>query len=70
MIASSSKAHIYDGKPQIPMLKMDLPEEMELSEEASRMSIRNEIEKGANEIKEMLVNNFEESRFRNGRRAL
>ena len=25
MIAGSSKAHIYDGKPQIPMLKMDLP---------------------------------------------
>lgn len=63
MIASSSKAHIYDGKPQIPMLKMDLPEEMELSEEASRMSIRNEIEKGANEIKEMLVNNFEEKQI-------
>lgn len=45
------------------MLKMDLPEEMELSEEASRMSIRNEIEKGANEIKEMLVNNFEEKQI-------
>ena len=60
MIASSSKAHIYDGKPQIPMLKMDLPEEKELSEEASRVSIRNEIEKGANEIKEMLVNNLDE----------
>lgn len=63
MIASSSKAHIYDGKPQIPMLKMDLPEEKELSEEASRVSIRNEIEKGANEIKEMLANNFEEKQI-------
>lgn len=60
---TGGKAHIYDGKPQIPMLKMDLPEEMELSEEASRMSIRNEIEKGANEIKEMLVNNFEEKQI-------
>lgn len=63
MIASSSKAHIYEGKPQIPMLKMDLPEEKELSEEASRVSIRNEIEKGANEIKEMLANNFEEKQI-------
>ena len=63
MIASSSKAHIYDGKPQIPMLKMDLPDEKELSEEASRVSIRNEIEKGANEIKEMLVNNLEEKQI-------
>ncbi len=63
MIAGSSKAHIYDGKPQIPMLKMDLPEEKELSEEASRVSIRNEIEKGANEIKEMLVNNLEEKQI-------
>lgn len=63
MIASSSKAHIYDGKPQIPMLKMDLPDEKELSEEASRVSIRNEIEKGAKEIKEMLVNNLEEKQI-------
>ena len=63
MIVGSSKAHIYDGKPQIPMLKMDLPEEKELSEEASRVSIRNEIEKGANEIKEMLVNNLEEKQI-------
>ena len=64
MIAGSSKAHIYEGKPQIPMLKMDLPEEKELSEEASRVSIRNEIEKGANEIKEMLVNNLEEKQIK------
>jgi len=64
MIAGSSKAHIYEGKPQIPMLKMDLPEEKELSEEASRISIRNEIEKGANEIKEMLVDNYEEKQIR------
>ena len=63
MIASSSKAHICDGKPQIQMLKMDLPEDKELSEEASRVSIRNEIEKGANEIKEMLVNNLEEKQI-------
>ena len=63
MIASSSKAHIYEGKPQIPMLKMDLPEDKELSEEASRVSIRNEIEKGAKEIKEMLVNNLEEKQI-------
>ena len=63
MIASSSKAHIYDGKPQIQMLKMELPEEKDLSEEASRVSIRNEIDKGANEIKEMLANNLEEKQI-------
>lgn len=63
MIASSSRAHIYEGKPQIPMLKLDLPEDKELSEEASRVSIRNEIEKGANEIKEMLVKNYEENQI-------
>lgn len=63
MIAGSSKAHIYDGKPQTPMLKIDLPEEKELSEEASRVSIRNEIEKGANEIKEMLVTNSEDKQI-------
>ncbi len=54
MIANSSKAHIYEGKPQIQMLKIDLPEEKEISEEASRVSIRKEIEQGANELKEML----------------
>ena len=63
MIASSSKAHIYEGKPQTAMLKIDLPEEKELSEEASRVSIYNEIEKGANEIKEMLVNNIDEKQI-------
>jgi len=70
MIASSSKAHIYDGKPQIPMLKMDLPEVKELSEEASKVSIRNEIEKGANEIKEMLVNNLEEKQIQKRARRI
>ncbi len=64
MIASSSKAHIFEGKPQTPMLKIELPEEKELSEEASRVSIRNEIEKGAYEIKEMLANNSEENQIR------
>ncbi len=63
MIARSSKAHIYEGKPQTPMLKIDLPDEAELSEEVSRVSVRNEIEKGANEIKEMLVNNSEEKKI-------
>lgn len=63
MIAISSKAHIYDGKPQTPMLKIDLPEDKELSEEASRVSIRAEMEKGANEIKEMLANNSEEKQI-------
>ncbi|MCR5626224.1 MAG: hypothetical protein K6F99_02790 [Lachnospiraceae bacterium] len=64
MIAGSSKAHIYEGKPQTPMLKIELPEEKELSEEASEVSIRNEIEKGANEIKRMLIDNQEEKQIR------
>lgn len=54
MIAGSSKAHIYDGKPQTQMVKMDLPEETEISEEASRASVKNEIEKGANELRELI----------------
>ena len=53
-IAASSKAHIFKGKPQTQMLKMDLPDEKEISEEASRVSISNEIEQGANELRDML----------------
>ena len=33
MIAASSKAHIFDDKPQTQMVRMDLPEEKEISEE-------------------------------------
>lgn len=55
MIAGSSKVHIFEGKPQVQMVKFDLPEEKEISEEASRVSIKTEIEHGANEIKEMLA---------------
>ncbi|MCR5539846.1 MAG: hypothetical protein K6F71_03275 [Ruminococcus sp.] len=54
MIAASSKAHIFEGKPQTQMVKLDLPEEKEISEEASRVSIQKEIEQGANELKELL----------------
>ncbi|MDD6196314.1 MAG: hypothetical protein PUB12_05425 [[Clostridium] aminophilum] len=54
MIAASSKAHIFEGTPQTQMVKMDLPEEKEISGEASRVSIKTEIEQGANEIKELL----------------
>lgn len=64
MIAASSKAHIFAGKPQTQMLKMDLPEEKEISEEASRVSIKTEIERGANEIKELLRGNAEEKQIR------
>ncbi len=54
MIAASSKAHIYDGKPQTQMVKIELPAEKEISEEASRTSVKVEIEQGANEIKELI----------------
>jgi|GEM_PF-984387 len=53
-ITQSSRAHIFEGKPQTQMVKMNLPEEKEISEEASRISIRTEIEQGANEIKELI----------------
>ena len=56
MIASSSRAHIFEGKPQTQMVRMNLPEEKELSEEASRLSIQSEITQGANELKELIRN--------------
>lgn len=59
MIANSSRAHIFEGKPQTQMVKLDLPEEKEISEEASRVSIKSEIEHGANELKELLKNEAE-----------
>ena len=63
MISASSKAHIYEGKPQTQMVKMDLPEENEISEESSRVSIKNEIEQGANELREMFKNGNEEKQI-------
>ena len=60
MIANSSKAHIYDGKPQTQMVKLDLPDETEISEEASRVSVKNEIEQGANELRELIKRGEEE----------
>lgn len=60
IIANSSKAHIFeDKKEQTQIIKIGLPAEKELSEEASKISMRNEIDKGANEIKEMISNNAE-----------
>ena len=53
-IAASSKARIFAGKPQTQMVKMNLPDEKEISEEASRIAIKGEIEQGANEIKELM----------------
>ena len=53
-IAASSKAHIFPGKPQTQMVKMTLPEESEISDEASRNAIKIEIENGANEIKRLM----------------
>ena len=63
MLAASSKAHIFEGKPQTQMVKMDLPEEKEISEEASRVSIKTEIEQGANEIKELLRGGADEKQI-------
>lgn len=63
MIAASSRAHIFDGKPQIQMVKMDLPEEKEISEEASRAAIRSEIEQGANELKELIKTGAEDKQI-------
>ena len=59
-IACSSKAHIFPGKPQTQMVKMNLPEEKEISEEASRIAIRTELETGANEIRDLLKEKAEE----------
>nr|WP_027871259.1 hypothetical protein [[Eubacterium] cellulosolvens] len=70
MIAASSRAHIFEGKPQTQMVKMNLPEEKEISEEASRISIRTEIEQGANEIRELLRNEAEEKQIRKRARAI
>ena len=70
MIAASSKAHIFEGKPQTQMLKMDLPEEKEISEEASRVSVKTEIEQGANEIKELLRSGADEKMIRKRARVI
>ena len=59
-IAASSKAHIFAGKPQTQMVKLDFPEEKEISEEASRIAIRTEVENGANEIKALMKSDAEE----------
>ncbi len=69
-IAASSKAHIFAGKPQTQMVKMDLPEEKEISEEASRVSIKTEIEQGANEIKELLRSGAEEKQIQKRARTI
>lgn len=63
MISASSKAHIFEGKPQTQMVRMGLPEEKEISEEASRVSIKSEIELGANEIKELLRGGADEKQI-------
>lgn len=70
MIAASSKTHIFEGKPQIQMVKMSLPEEKEISEESSRVSVKTEIEQGANEIKELLGNNADEKQIHKRARAI
>jgi len=63
MIAQSSRAHIFPDKPQTQMVKMDLPEEKEISVEASRISIKTEIEHGANEIKALLNDGADEKQI-------
>lgn len=54
MIANSSKVRIFEGKPQTQMLRIDLPKENEISDVESRVSIKNELEQGAIEIKNLL----------------
>ena len=69
-IAASSKAHIFEGKPQTQMVRMDLPEEKEISEEASRVSIKTEIEKGAGEIKELIKSGADDKQISKRARAI
>lgn len=59
-IANSSRARIFPGKPQTQMVKMNLPEEDEISEEASRIAIRTELENGTNEICALIKNDADE----------
>lgn len=59
-IAKSSRAHIFPGKSQTQMVKMNLPEENEISEQASLIAIRTEIENGADEIKRLLKDGADE----------
>ena len=63
MIANSSRMRIYDGKPQAQMLKLDIPEEKEISEEASKLSIKSEIEHGLDELKELIKSGAEEKQI-------
>ncbi len=70
MIAASSKAHIFEGKPQTQMVRMELPEEKEISEEASRVSIKSEIEFGANELKELLRGGTDEKQIQKRARKI
>lgn len=63
-IAASSKAHIFAGKPQTQMVKLNLPEEKEISEEASRVAIKGEIEQGSNEIKDLMRSGAEDKLIR------
>ncbi|MBQ6409406.1 MAG: hypothetical protein IJJ64_15400 [Butyrivibrio sp.] len=70
MIAASSKAHIFAGKSQTQMVKMNLPEEKEISEEASRISIKTEIEQGANEIKELIRGGVDEKQIQKRARTI
>ena len=63
MIANSSRTRIYDGKPLTQMLKLDIPEEREISEEASKISIKSEIEHGIDELKELIKSGAEEKQI-------
>ena len=70
IIANSSRAHIFEGRPQIQMVKLDLPSEKEISEEATRVSIERELESGANELKELIkTGDFDQNAVRKKARA-
>lgn len=69
-IANSSRAHIFPGKPQTQMVKMALPDENEISQEASRIAIRTELESGANEISTLIKNAADEKEIQKRARRI
>ncbi len=69
-IAASSRVQIIKDKPQIQMIKFDLPEEKEISEEKSKLSISTEIELGSNELKNLIRDGAEDRAIRKRAKAI
>lgn len=59
-ICNSSRAQIFEVGGQTQMVKMDLPDEKEISEGASRAAIEKEIDFGANELKTLLLSDHDD----------